>query len=185
MPSSDVLRSLLSTQLNATVARRSPDEILQEVPPAARGVQPEGLPEAYSLWQILEHVRICQADYFQFCTDAEYTPPTWPDDYWPDAVAPPSDDAWTQSLNQFQHDRQSILEFVNDPSIDLTAEIPHAAELKEGNAFVDDIHGLTCAEQFATIADHNAYHLGQFVTVRRLLGVWPPEHMEAPDWGVS
>lgn len=177
----DALRTHLATQLEATVARRSHDEILYSVPPAARGVQPDGLPEAYSLWQILEHMRLCQADYYRFCTDPDYTLPTWPDDYWPDAVAPPSDDPWNHSLNAFQQDLRSIKELINDASVDIAGEIPHAAAVRtreEGESY----HGDTYAEEIAAIADHNAYHLGQFVTVRRLLGVWPPETIEPPEW---
>lgn len=178
---SDALRTHLATQLEATVARRSYDEILYSVPPAARGVQPNDLPEGYSLWQILEHMRLCQSDYYRFCTDPDYTTPTWPDDYWPDAVAPPSEDAWNHSLNAFRHDLQSIMELVNDASIDLAGEIPHAEKLKEYGGAAS-YHGTTYAEEIAAIADHNAYHLGQFVTVRRLLGVWPPETIEPPEW---
>ena len=176
----DALRTHLTTQLEGTVARRSYDEILYSVPPVARGIQPDGLPEGYSLWQILEHMRICQSDYHRFCTDPDYTTPTWPDNYWPDAVAPPSDDAWNHSLNQFRRELQAIKDLVNDSSIGLTAEIPHVAEVREREGA--SYHGSTYAEEIAAIADHNAYHLGQMVTVRRLLDVWPPEVMEPPSW---
>lgn len=174
MVSSDVLRSVLTTQLNATVARRSADDILRGVPPAARGVQPDGLPEAYSLWQLLEHMRVSQADYLNYCTNADYTFPEWPDAYWPDSVAPPSDAAWTQSLEAFRSDLEVVKGLVNNPEIDIAGDIPHA----DGEAY----HSTTYADELAAIADHNAYHLGQFVTVRRLLGVWPPEDMAAPEW---
>lgn len=168
------LRTLLTTQLDATVARRPPAEILRAVPPAARGVQPDGLPEAYSLWQILEHMRICQADYFRYCVDPDYTLPTWPDDYWPDTVAPPSEAAWTEAVAEFHDTLASVKALVNDPEVDLGGDIPHA----DGAAY----HGTTYAHELGAIADHNAYHLGQFVTVRRLLDVWPPEDTDAPDW---
>jgi len=174
MADSDALRALLTTQLDATVARRPPSEILRAVPPEARGVQPDGLPEAYSLWQILEHLRICQADYLGYCVNPDYTLPTWPDDYWPASVAPPSDAAWQESLERFQADLQAAKELVNDPDVNIDGPIPHA----DGAAY----HGTTYTSEIAAIADHNAYHLGQFVTVRRLLGVWPPEDIDNPDW---
>jgi len=174
MATSDSFRTFLTTQLEATVARRPPDEILRAVPPEARGIQPDGLPEAYSLWQILEHLRICQADYLGYCVNPDYSLPSWPDDYWPDAVAPPSDAAWTESLTQFQSDLTDVKELVNDPDVDIGGTIPHAG----GEAY----HGPTYASEIGAIADHNAYHLGQFVTVRRLLGVWPPEDVGSPDW---
>ena len=174
MPDARSLRTLLTIQLNATVARRPADEILRAVPPALRGVQPDGLPDAYSLWQILEHMRICQTDYFRYCTDPDYTLPTWPDDYWPDAVAPPSEAAWTEALADFHDTLASVKALVNDPAIDLSGAIPHA----DGPAY----HGTCYADEIGATADHNAYHLGQFVTVRRLLGAWPPDGTDAPDW---
>lgn len=174
MATSDVLRSVLTNQLDATVARRSAEEILQDVPPPARGVQPDDLPEAYSLWQILEHIRVTQADYLSYCTNPDYTLPAWPDDYWPDTVAPPNDEAWTRSLQTVLSDLESVKEFVNHGEVDLSAEIPHA----DGESY----HSRQYAQEIAAIADHNAYHLGQFVTVRRLLGVWPPAGLAAPEW---
>lgn len=174
MAGSDVLRSVLTNQLNGTVARRSAEEILRDVPPAARGVQPEGLPEAYSLWQILEHMRVTQADYLAYCMDPDYTLPAWPDDYWPASVAPPSNEAWARSLEAVLSDLQSVKAFVNDREVDLAGEIPHA----DGESY----HSPQYAQEIAAIADHNAYHLGQFVTVRRLLDVWPPAGLDAPEW---
>lgn len=165
---------MLTDQLTATVARRSSVDILRDIPPAARGVQPDGLPKAYSLWQILEHMRVSQADYLGYCTNPDYTFPAWPDDYWPDSVAPPSDEAWTRSLEAFQSDLQAVKALVNDPDVDIAGTIPHA----DGEGY----HGTEYAHEIAAIADHNAYHLGQFVTVRRLLGAWPPGDLAAQEW---
>ncbi len=174
MAASDPLRTLLTTQLEATVARRPPDEILRAVPPEVRGIQPDGLPKAYSLWQILEHMRICQADYLGYCTNPDYTLPSWPDDYWPESVAPPSNAAWQETLEEFQSDLEAVKQLVNDADAEIGGPIPHA----DGRAY----HGTTYASEIGAIADHNAYHLGQFVTVRRLLGVWPPDDIGAQDW---
>ena len=174
MAASDALRSLLTTQLDATVARRSHTEILREIPASARGLVPDGLPRAYSLWQILEHMRFAQADYLRYCMDPEYTFSTWPDDYWPDTLGPPSDAAWTRSLDRFQADLQDAKTLASDPAIDIAGEIPHAS----GAGY----HGTTYAEEIGSIADHNAYHLGQVVTVRRLLGIWPPSDLTEADW---
>ena len=171
---SDALRALLTKQLDATVARRSHTEILREIPASARGVLPDGLPEAYSLWQILEHMRRSQADYLRYCTDPDYTFSTWPDDYWPNTLGPPSDAAWTNSLDRFQADLEDAKTLVNDPSIDIAGTIPHASGV--------GYHGTTYAEEIGSIADHNAYHLGQVVTVRRLLGIWPPSNLKETDW---
>lgn len=165
------LRTLLTTQLDATVARRRPD--VRAVPPAARGVQPDGLPETYSLWQILEHMRICQADYLRYCAEPGYTPPTWPHDHWPDAVAPPSEAAWTEALGEFPSTLQFVKALVQDPEVNLAGEIPHA----DGQAY----HGTRYADEIAAIADHNAYPLGPFATARRLLGTWPPDDLGEQD----
>jgi hypothetical protein len=181
MPESSALRTVLAKQLEATVARRTHDEILRNVPPAARGVQPEGLPDAYSPWQILEHMRVSQADYLHYCVDPDYDAPAWPDDYWPATVAPPRVEDWDESLAQFRSDLQDLKELVHDPSVDLSGTIPHVDEIQAREVDAS-YHGSTYAEEIAAIADHNAYHLGQFVTVRRLLGVWPPEGLTAPAW---
>ncbi len=181
MSESSALRTVLTNQLEATVARRSAKEILHGVPPAARGVQPKGLPESYSLWQILEHMRVSQAEYLNYCVDPDYAFPAWPEDYWPDAVVPSSAAAWNESLDQFLSDLEDVEALVHEPSIDLSGDIPHVDEIRarEGDT---SYHGSTYAGEIAAIADHNAYHLGQFVTVRRLLDVWPPEVVEPPEW---
>jgi uncharacterized damage-inducible protein DinB len=170
MASSDSLRRLLLTQLDATAARRPAADILQDVPPDARGIQPEGLPVEYSLWQILEHMRVSQWEYFNYCIDPDHVVPDFPDDYWPASVAPPSEAAWDKSLDQFFDDLEAVRSFVRDPDRDLRAPIPHASEERH--------HTADYAEEIAAIAEHNTYHLGQFVAVRRLVGAWPPAGLD-------
>jgi uncharacterized damage-inducible protein DinB len=171
------LRTVLLGQLESTVARRPAEEILRDVPPEVRGVQPEGLPEGYSLWQILEHMRRSQAAYLDNCRDPDYTIPEWPDGYFPDSVAPPSGSAWDESRAGFIADLDAAKNLVSDPDIDLAGTIPHSD--------APGFHSETYAKEIAAIADHNAYHLGQVVTVRRLLGAWPPENMGAQEWKSS
>jgi uncharacterized damage-inducible protein DinB len=174
MSDSDALRALLTRQLDASVARRSYTEILRTIPPAARGVVPDGLPDGYSIWQLVEHMRRSQDDYLDYCRNPDYSFPDWPDAYWPAAAAPPSDAAWREGVARFEEGIEAATALVNDPEIDLAGTIPHS----DGEKY----HSTRYVDELAAIADHNAYHLGQVVTVRRLLGAWPPEDIEAPEW---
>lgn len=155
----DVLRKHLLNLLDGRQAHATFDDVVAEMSSDLRGMRPHGLPHAP--WELLEHMRIAQADVLSFCHDADYTAPNWPDDYWPEASAPPTEAAWGESVRQFRDDLEAIKAMVADPGTDLYAEIPHG-------------DGQTYLREAMLVADHNAYHLGQLVTVRRLLGAWPP-----------
>lgn len=127
------------------------------IPAALRGRQPDGLP--YSPWQLLEHVRRTQADILDFCVNPSYEERTWPDDYWPAPDDAPAAGAWEQAIEGFRSDRAALKRMAED--IDLFARIPHGT-------------GQTYLRELLLVADHNAYHVGQLVAVRRLLGTWPP-----------
>lgn len=129
-----------------------------DLPEALRGKQPSGLP--YSPWQLLEHLRIAQHDILDFCRNPSYAERTWPDDYWPPSAAPDSAAAWDESVRQFQQDRAALQELARDTTIDLEARIPHGT-------------GQTYLRELLLVADHTAYHLGELIVVRRLLGAWP------------
>src|SRR5688500_14476638 len=122
-----------------------------------RGVRVDGFP--HSAWEIVEHLRFTQRDILDFCRDPSYAEPKWPDDYWPPSAEPPSDAAWDQSIAAFREDRAALEELATDQSIDLFAKIPHGS-------------GQTYIREILLVADHNAYHLGQLVVVRRILGAW-------------
>jgi hypothetical protein len=124
-----------------------------------RGVQPHGLP--YSAWQLLEHLRLTQLDILEFCRNPEYREPHWPDDYWPRASAPPDEQAWDESVATYLRDRTELARLAEDPAVDLFARIPHGT-------------GQTYLRELLLVADHNAYHVGELVLLRRLLGAWPP-----------
>jgi hypothetical protein len=127
------------------------------VPPKMRGVRPSGVP--YSLWELLEHLRIAQWDILEFSRDAKHVSPEWPKGYWPDSQAPPNAKAWDKSLKLFARDLAAMKKIVASPKTDLFAKIPHGT-------------GQTILRETLLVADHNAYHLGQALTVRRLLGIW-------------
>lgn len=128
-----------------------------DMPPALSGVRPDGLP--YSAWELLEHMRRTQRDILEFCLNPNYVELAWPADYWPGEAAPPSTAAWDDAITAFQRDREALKQLCTDEAVDLLAEIPHA-------------EGPTYLREILLVADHNAYHLGQLVAVRRQLGVW-------------
>ncbi|HTX14724.1 MAG TPA: DinB family protein [Candidatus Baltobacteraceae bacterium] len=132
----------------------------ENFPVGDRGKVPAGSP--HSAWQLLEHMRIATHDILEFSRNAKHVSPDWPSGYWPAKPAPPSAAAWDKSVKALEKDLQEMGKLVTDPKTDLLAKIPHGS-------------GQTILREALLIADHNAYHLGQFVLVRQLLGCWP-EH---------
>jgi hypothetical protein len=157
MRSHDKLRSHLTRLLKWKDAHVDFDTAVKGVPPRFRGIQPPAVP--YSLWQLLEHLRIAQRDILDFCRDPAYRAPTWPNDYWPPSPTPPDSRAWQRSIAAFRADRRSLQLLLADPGLDLYAKIPHG-------------QGQTYLREFLLVADHNSFHIGQLVVVRRHLGIW-------------
>jgi hypothetical protein len=127
------------------------------LPPELRGVRPAGLP--HSPWRLLEHLRIAQWDILEFCRNPKHVSPSFPEGYWPEGDAPPDPGAWDRSANAFRADLRAMEALVGDPASDLFTPLPHG-------------QGQTLLREALLVADHNAYHLGQLVVVRRLLGAW-------------
>jgi len=134
------------------------DNAVAGLPVAARGKVPKGLP--YSPWQLVEHLRLAQADILEFCVSAKYEEKRWPADYWPDSPKPPSARAWNVSLAQIRKDRRALQRIAADPRRNLTARVPTG-------------DGQTVLRELILAADHMAYHVGELIVVRRLLGTWP------------
>ncbi len=153
----DSLRNHLLELLGGGHAHLDFDTAIADLPVALRGARPEGLP--HTPWRLLEHMRIAQWDILKFAIDAKHVSPEWPAGYWPEGDAPPNPDAWDQAVDGFRADLKAVMELVRDPRTDLFAPIPHG-------------QGQTILREALLVADHNAYHLGQLVTVRRLLGCW-------------
>jgi hypothetical protein len=130
------------------------------LPPDLRGAKASGLP--HTPWQLLEHLRIAQWDILEFSRDPEHVSPEWPEGYWPATEAPPDDAAWDASLAAFRSDLEAMKTLVADPAADLYTPFPHG-------------DGQTLLREALLVADHNSYHLGQLVLVRRALGAWPAE----------
>jgi uncharacterized damage-inducible protein DinB len=152
------VRDLLGKALAWHDAHASFEDAVKDVPADLRGTRPEGLP--YSAWELLEHLRIAQRDILDFSADPNYKEDkTWPGDYWPPSPAPPSDAAWEESIREFIADRKAMQKLAADTSVDLDAKIRHGS-------------GQTRLRELVLTIDHNAYHIGQLVLVRRLLGIW-------------
>ncbi len=134
------------------------EEVVAGIPPKLLGQKPAGLP--HSLWMLLEHLRIAQWDILEFSRNAKHVSPQWPEGYWPKTDAPPSSAAWNTSVKKFRRDLKTMQELVKDPKTDLFAP------LQWGD-------GQTILREALLVADHNAYHLGQMLDSRRLLGAWP------------
>ena len=152
------IRDHVRKLLDSKDAHAGFDKAIAGMPPELRGRKPDALP--YSPWQVLEHLRLAQRDILDFCTNPHYKEPKWPDDYWPASASPPSDAAWDDSVRRFRDDRKAMQDLAADPAIDLTARIPHG-------------EGQTYLRELLLIADHSAYHVGELVVIRRLLGAWP------------
>jgi uncharacterized damage-inducible protein DinB len=152
----DSLRKQLRKILDWEDAHVSFDTAVEGVPPAIRGIVPEGL--RHSLWQLIEHLRLAQLDILEFCRNPDYVEPSL-DEYWPPTAAPPSEDAWEQSIAAFRRDLEQLKQLAADTTLDLFGRIPHG-------------RGQTYLRELLLVADHNAYHVGQLVAVRRSLGAW-------------
>jgi DinB superfamily len=136
-------------------AHASMHDALKGLDPELRGVKPAHTP--YSIWQLVEHIRIAQWDMLQFCKDAEHKSPKWPDDYWVKETAPAHDSDWDDALSQINNDLDEFIELMEHS--DLYQKLPHGT-------------GQSVLLEALQIADHNAYHIGEIVAIRRFLGDW-------------
>jgi len=133
------------------------DAAVKGLPAELHGQRPQGA--AHSPWEIVEHMRIAQRDILEFSRNGKHVSPNWPEGYWPNTAGPPDAKAWSGSLRAFRADLESMCALVSDESLDLLAPIPHG-------------QGQTVLREALLVADHNSYHLGEFITVRRLLEAW-------------
>ncbi|HET7216352.1 MAG TPA: DinB family protein [Terriglobia bacterium] len=154
----DALRKHLVYLLQGGGAHADFESAIAGLPAKLRGARPPGIP--HTPWRLLEHMRIAQWDILEFSRDPRHVSPDWPGGYWPKGDAPPNAAAWTKSIKAFRHDLKEMERLVSSPSTDLYACIPHG-------------EGQTILREALLVADHNAYHLGELVLVRRLLNAWP------------
>lgn len=158
MPAVDPLRAHVAMLLDWEDAHVGFDTAVQGLPPKLRGVRPPGF--AHSAWEIVEHIRLAQADILAFMRDKAYRAPAWPDDYWPAAAAPPAGKAWDRSLEAYHSDLTALKRLARNPRIDLFATVPNGSGRQ------------TWLRELLLVADHTAHHVAQIVDVRRALGAW-------------
>ena len=157
MSTDSAIREHLIQLLEGGHAHAKFDDAVKGFPLGRAGDRPKGAP--HSAWELLEHIRIAQNDILRFSLSADYVSPKWPEDYWPAAPGPEKETDWGKSVRAFRKDLAEFIGLIRDPGQDLTKKFPWGS-------------GQTLLREAMLIADHNAYHLGQFVLVRQLLGSW-------------
>lgn len=133
------------------------DEAVANISLKNIGIKPDNLP--YSIWMLVDHIRITQADILDFSVNPDYKELKWPDEYWPKEEMPQDENAWKKCLDQIKQDAKQFMDLLSQPDVDLFTPFPH------GN-------GQNLLREALLIADHNSYHTGEIVLIRRLLGDW-------------
>jgi len=133
------------------------DDAVKNWPAKFQGIRPEGA--AHSPWEVLEHMRLAQWDILEFTRDPKHVSPEWPSGYWPKTPAPPDAKAWNNSIKSFRADLNAMIKLIQSKKTDFFAPLPHGT-------------GQTVLREALLVADHNAYHLGELLVLRRLLGAW-------------
>lgn len=154
MPTTAALRSHVLALLDGGGAHPRARDVLRGFPRRHAGERPAGL--AHSAWELLEHLRIAQHDILRYGLDPEYRSPEWPQAYWPKSPKPPNAAAWDRSAKAFLADLRACQRIARDRRIDLLASLPHAK-------------GVSWLQELILVADHNAWHLGQLMQLRRAL----------------
>lgn len=157
MANDAALREHLIQLLEGGQAHATFDRAVKGFPPDKVGVRPKGIP--YSAWELLEHMRIAQNDILRFSQSAGHVSPEWPKGYWPPDPAPERETHWARSVRAVRQDLAEFQSMVREPGRDLYEKFPWG-------------DGQTLLREALLIADHNAYHIGELVMVRRLLGLW-------------
>jgi uncharacterized damage-inducible protein DinB len=132
-------------------------DAVNSLEPKNRNVRPEG--NLHSVWELLEHIRIGQEDILRYTLDPNWKSPKWPDEYWPKDEGKISDEMWHNSIKKFDADLNELIDLTKNSKIDVTSEIPHG-------------EGRTYLREIMMAANHNSYHVGQIVSVRKLLDDW-------------
>ena len=151
------LVSELITLIETGNAHVSLDETVADIPADLRTIIPDNLP--YSIWQLVEHIRIAQWDIIEFCLSADHQSPKWPDEYWPENPKSISDEIWDKTLTEIKKDRERFFTLLRDENTDLYQPLSHG-------------DGQNIFREALLIADHNSYHLGEILVLRRLLNCW-------------
>ena len=157
MPNDASLRKQLRALLREPQAHATLTQAIEGFPVEKAGIRPPGFP--HSAWELLEHLRIAQHDIVMFSKSADHKSPKWPEGYWPPKPAPDRPEQWQEVAQALERDLATFEEMLMDPNEDLHKPFPWG-------------DGQTLLREALLIADHNAYHVGQLVLVRRALGSW-------------
>jgi uncharacterized damage-inducible protein DinB len=150
------MRNNLVDFLSKELAHLGVKDAINNIRPGLRNIQPKE--EIHSIWEEFGHIRITQEDILRYTLDPSWKSPKWPDEYWPENKNY-TDELWDDSISKFDSDLKELISLVKNPEIDLTVEIPHG-------------EGRTYLRQIILVIDHNAYHCGQIVMIRKLLNDW-------------
>jgi len=158
MQAASILREQLLALLRGGNAHMSFDEAVADFPLDRINERPPNM--QYTPWHLLEHLRRTQRDILDFIRDPDYRERTWPDDYWPEAEEQADTGAWNATIDAFREDLTAVRALVSDPATDLSAPVPYG-------------QGQTMLREILLVADHNAYHIGEFAVLRQIMGTWP------------
>jgi len=150
-----VLRKHLIESLTGEKAHITFDRVLEDFPTAAINNKVDGIP--HSPYDLVEHMRLAQADIIDFVRNPNYREMNWPDDYWPKDKA--NEEDWNRSIQNFLKDRDELTHIIEDDSVNLFAPLPHAQDY---NIF----------REIIIMANHHSYHTGQLMQLKRALGNW-------------
>ena len=148
------LRDQLMSLLEGGNAHVSFDDFVKNFPAEKCGLSVEGLP--YTVWQVLEHMRIAQWDILEFSRNADHVSPKWPKGYWPEPTETGSEQLWNETVEKFRADLETFTDLIRDPARDLFARIPHGT-------------GQTILREALLLADHNSNHLGALIVMNRII----------------
>jgi hypothetical protein len=155
--SDKALRKELLDYLDNSHTHISLQDAAKDFPEEFMNVKPDGVP--YSFWELLEHIRFSQYDMIDFIRNPDYKEMRWPDDYWPEKGKTASKKMWDESLKKFEDDMKVLSDLIKDSSTDLLAPIPHGS-------------GQTVLREVLQIIDHNSYHIGEFILMRKAANLW-------------
>ena len=153
---SRLLHERLVEMLDGGWAHARFDRVVKDWPAELRGRKPDGA--AHTPWEVLEHLRLCQWDILEFSRDPHHKSPSFPDGYWPETAEPPLPESWDRSIAQFKLDLDAMKALLAEPEVDLLARLPWG-------------DGQDLAREAMVLADHNSYHLGELMLLRRLQGI--------------
>lgn len=160
----DATRTRVLEVLDGGIAFMPFEAAIRGFPAANYNTRPPNVP--YSFWHILEHIRRTARDILDYVRDPEYRGIHWPDDYWPAPDEEAEEAAWNETVRQIREDLAALRAIVADPSSDLDAPVLNAGSRS----------GHTLLREALLVAEHNAYHIGEFAILRQVTDTWPPDH---------